>query len=389
MTMPRVTRTPWLRWFAAAVLLALAAAAGRAGAQVTLDARPSATAAPNAVLAQQSANPAQLPAIPAQPPTDPAQPPTATAPAGGAQPWSTGTDGLVPIPPLKSRVTDLTNTLGPGPTQALEAKLAAWEQRTGNQLVVLMVPTTKPEPIEAYSIRVAEAWKIGRKGQDNGALLLVAKDDRKLRIEVGYGFEGSLTDATSRRIIAETIAPLFRQDRYAQGIEAGADQIIAVVDKGEPLAARPAAKPAKGFGGGISFEMLLIFVFVVVPVLGGLLRRIFGKPLGSTVGAGIVGTAAWVLAASIPIAVLAGIVAFFVMLFFGGGGGGGFSRRGGGVWMPSGGGGWGGAAAAGDSPAVAVALAAAGRREDGDDAGKTHLAASFHRPGRRGTRFPE
>ena len=143
--------------------------------------------------------------------------------------------------------------------QALDAKLAAWEQKTGNQLVVLMVPTTQPEPIEAYSIRVAEAWKIGRKGQDNGVLLLVAKDDRKLRIEVGYGLEGVLTDVTSRRIIGDTIAPFLRQNQFAQGIDAGVDQIIAVVDKGEPLPAKPAAKP-QARGGGFSIEMLLIVV---------------------------------------------------------------------------------------------------------------------------------
>jgi uncharacterized protein len=258
--------------------------------------------------------------------------------------WEAGTDGLKPVPALKARVTDLTNTLSPAEAQALDGKLAAWEQQTGNQLAVLLVPTTQPEPIEAYSIRVADAWKIGRKGQDNGALLVVAKDDRKLRIEVGYGFEGSLTDATSRRIIAETIAPAFRQNRYAQGIDAGVDQIIDVVTKGEPLAARPPARSSRGSGGGIPLEMLFILVFVVVPVLGGILRRIFGKALGSTVGAGIVGTAAWIVAASLPIAVIAAIIAFFVMLFFGGGGGGsGLANRGGGVWIPSGGGGsWGG-----------------------------------------------
>ena len=241
-------------------------------------------------------------------------------------------------------VTDLTNTLSAGEAQALDAKLAAWEEKTGNQLAVLIVPTTQPEPIEAYSIRVADAWKIGRKGQDNGALLVVAKDDRKLRIEVGYGFEGSLTDATSRRIIAETIAPAFRQNRYAQGIGAGVDQIIAIVDKGEPMAARPPAKSSPRGFGGINLEMLFILVFVVVPVLGGILRRIFGKALGSTVGAGVVGAAAWIVAASLPIAVIAAIVAFIVMLFLGGGRRQRrIARRGGGVWIPSGGGGsWGG-----------------------------------------------
>ncbi len=187
----------------------------------------------------------------------------AVAPAQ-PQPWNSSTDGLAPIPPLRARVTDLTQTLSTADVQALDAKLAAWEQKTGNQLAVLLVPTTQPEPIEAYSIRVAEAWKIGRKGQDNGALLLLAKNDKKLRIEVGYGLEGVLTDVTSRRIIADTMAPLLRQNQFAQGIEAGVDQIIAVVDKGEPLAAKPAGKP-QSRGGGFPIEMMLIIVFVVVP----------------------------------------------------------------------------------------------------------------------------
>ena len=258
----------------------------------------------------------------------------------GAQGWEADSAGLMPIPTLRQRVTDLTTTLSTAEVQSLDAKLATWEQQTGNQLVVLMVPTTKPEPIEAYSIRVADAWKIGRKGQDNGALLLVAKDDRRLRIEVGYGFEGVLTDATSRRIISDTIAPFFRQNQYAQGINAGVDQIIAVITKGEPLAAKaPAKSPARG-SGGFPLEMLFIVLFVVVPILGGILRRIFGKALGSTVGAGIVGAAAWVVAGSLLIAGVAAVVAFVVMLFFAAGGG--LARRGGGVWLPTGGGGWGG-----------------------------------------------
>lgn len=257
---------------------------------------------------------------------------------GQGQPWETGTNGLMPIPPLKQRVTDLTGTLPPADAQALDTKLAAWETQTGNQLAVLIVPSTQPEPIEAYSIRVADAWKIGRKGQDNGALLVLAKNDKKVRIEVGYGFEGVLTDVTARRIIGDTMAPLFRQNQFAQGIDAGVDQIIAVVNKGEPLAAKPAAKP-QSRSGGFPFEMMLIIVFVVVPVLGGILRRIFGTALGSTVGAGIVGAGAWVIAGSLLIAGIAAVVALLVMLFAGAAGSG-LTRGSGGAWLPSGG--WGG-----------------------------------------------
>jgi uncharacterized protein len=257
---------------------------------------------------------------------------------GAVAAWEPTSEGLAPIPPLTGRVVDLTSTLSAPEVQALTAKLAAWEQKTGNQLAVLVVPSTQPEPIETYSIRVAEAWKIGRKGQDNGAILLVAKNDRKLRIEVGYGFEGSLTDATARRIIAETIAPQFRENRFAQGIEAGVDQIIAVVDKGEPLAARPAPK-ASSPGGGFSFEMLLVLVFLVVPIMGGILRRIFGRFVGSTVGAGIIGAGAWVVMGSLIVAGIAAVVTFFILLATGASGM--LSRRGGGVWIPTGGG-WGG-----------------------------------------------
>jgi len=258
--------------------------------------------------------------------------------AASAQNWETGSDGLAPIPPLKARVTDLTGTLSAAEQQSLEQKLAAWERDTANQLVVLVVPSTKPEPIEAYSIRVAEAWKIGRKGQDNGVVFLVAKDDRKMRLEVGYGLEGVLTDATSRRIIAEDVAPLFRQNQYAAGINAGVDRVIAVVGKGEPL---PAAAPAKAQRGAGGFDFnFLIFLLVIVPVIGGILSRVFGRVLGSTIGGGVVGTIAWFIAGSLVIGGIAAVIGFIVMLVFGGAGG---LGRGGGGWVPiPGGGSWGG-----------------------------------------------
>jgi len=267
--------------------------------------------------------------------------------------WETGTDGLLPIPPLSERVTDLTRTLTAADIASTSAKLADWENRTSNQLVVLMVPTTQPEPIEAYALRVAEQWKIGRKGQDNGALLLIAKNDRKMRIEVGYGLEGVLTDATSSRIIAETIAPAFREGRFAEGINAGVDRIIAVVGEGNPLPPAKSDRTSRS-GRGPSIESLLVFLFIVVPLVGGFLRRIFGRLLGSTLGGGLVATAAWIVAGSVAIAVLAGIVGFLVMIFLGTGlgiggrGGGGTGSRGGwgGGWS-GGGGGWSGGSSGG------------------------------------------
>ncbi len=258
------------------------------------------------------------------------------APCLRAQAWEAGTDGLLPLPPV-ARVTDLTKTLAPAEVAALETKLADWEARTSNQLVVLVVPTTQPEPIESYALRVAEKWKIGRKGQDNGALFLIAKNDRKMRIEVGYGLEGALPDVTASRIIREDVAPAFRDGRFAAGINTGVDRIIAVVGKGgEPLA--PKAEGVRNPLGGFSFESLLIILFIVVPVVGSVLRSIFGRLLGSTVGAGIVAAIAWFVAGSIVIAVIAAVVGFLVMIFLATGSGIG-GRRGG--WTSTGGG-WGG-----------------------------------------------
>ena len=260
--------------------------------------------------------------------------PHPSAAQGGG--WETGASGLLPIPPLTARVTDVTHTLSPAEQQALEAKLADWEARTTNQLAVLMVPTTQPEPIEAYSLRVAEAWKIGRKGNDNGVLFLIAKNDRKMRIEVGYGLEGTLTDVTSRRIIAENVAPLFREGKFAAGIDAGVDRIISVVAEGKPLPARQEQTRSKAAGGGFDLGTLFIILFVIVPVVGAVLRAIFGKLPGSMLGAGIIGAAAWFVVGSLVIAILAAIVAFVVMIFFAAGGG--FPGRGG----PMSSGGWGG-----------------------------------------------
>lgn len=243
--------------------------------------------------------------------------------------WQAGTDGLAPIPALSARVTDLTGTLSQGERAALEGKLAQWEQASGNQLAVLLVPSTLPEPIEAYAIRVADAWKMGRKGRDNGALLVVAKNDRKLRIEVGYGLEGSLTDATSRRIIAETIAPAFAQNQFGAGIGAGVDRIIEVVTKGEPLPEVRSQGGSRSPASGIPLDMWLILLLVGVPILGSILRGMFGRVGGSMVGAGLSGVVAWVIAHSIPIAIGAGILAWIILMFIGLGGGGGGIVRGG------------------------------------------------------------
>src|SRR6185369_8890070 len=140
----------------------------------------------------------------------------------------------VAVPPLKARVTDLTGTLSAQQQATLEQTLAAFEQRKGSQIAVLLVPTTQPESVEEYAVRVEEKWKLGRKGVDDGALLLIAKNDRKLRIEVGYGLEGVLNDATAKRIIADEITPRFKQGDFNGGITAGVERMMKVID-GEPL----------------------------------------------------------------------------------------------------------------------------------------------------------
>jgi uncharacterized protein len=253
--------------------------------------------------------------------------------SAAAAAWDTPKDGLRPVPSLSAQITDLTGTLSAAERQSLESKLHDWEARTGNQLVVLIVPTTAPEPIEEYSLRVAEAWKIGQKGKDNGAIFLIAKDDKRMRIEVGYGFEGVLTDVTSRRIIGETVAPYFKQGQFAAGINAGVDRIIAVVGAGEPLPDTPKrSAPRHSFDYGNLFIILL----VAVPIVGTILRSIFGNVGGSAIGAGLAGTVAWFIAGSLLIGGVAAVIAFIVIIFsiFGGGRGGG--------WIPGGGGGFGG-----------------------------------------------
>src|SRR3954462_2483843 len=153
--------------------------------------------------------------------------------------WGLRAPADVAVPPLSGRVVDQTGTLSSGDIASLTQTLKSLEQRKGSQVAVLIVPTTAPETIEQYSIRVAEAWKIGRKKIDDGALLVVAKNDRHLRIEVGYGLEGVLTDVTSKRIIDEDITPKFKSGDFAGGITAGIDRMIRLID-GEKL---PAPEP--------------------------------------------------------------------------------------------------------------------------------------------------
>jgi uncharacterized protein len=248
----------------------------------------------------------------------------------------------VAVPELTRRVTDLTATLSADQVAALENKLAAFEAERGSQIAVLLVPTTQPEEIEQFGIRVADAWKGGREKVDDGVILIVAKDDRKLRIEVGYGLEGAIPDAVAKRVIAETITPHFRAGDFYGGIDAGVTQLMRLIE-GEQL------PPSRSMDGGKSEDSFFIIVGGVVA--GWLLSVLMSRPAAGGVaalGSGVVG------------ALLIGLtpVLFFIAIFVfiavvggfrhGGGwtsGGGGFGR-GGGSWG-GGGGGFGGGGASG------------------------------------------
>jgi uncharacterized protein len=248
----------------------------------------------------------------------------------------------VPVPPLTGRVVDQTATLSADQAAALEQKLKDFEERKGSQVAVLIVPTTQPETIEQFSMRVVEQWKLGRKKVDDGALLLVAKDDRRLRIEVGYGLEGALNDATVRRIIDEVITPKFRAGDFAGGITDGVDRMLRVID-GEPLPAPTVRAPPFDLDAIAEYAPVII---IGALVLGSILKAIFGRLLGSALtGAGI-GAIAWLLVGAVSLAALAALIAFVFTLISdsllaGGGGGrsgGGFSTGGGGFGSGSGGG---------------------------------------------------
>ncbi|HLY53725.1 MAG TPA: YgcG family protein [Steroidobacteraceae bacterium] len=276
---------------------------------------------------------------------------------------------LQPVPKLAARVTDLTGTLTAGQQNALEQKLAAFEAAKGSQLAVLIVPTTEPEDVFQYSFRVADSWKLGRKEAggkrvDDGALLVIAKNDRKLFIQVGYGLEGVLTDAMCNRIISETLRPAFRQGNYYAGIDAALDQMIKLI-QGEPLAPPEEQWQAGRHGrvGGGVLPLILFAVFAGSVVL----RGIFGRTVGSLLTGAGAGLLTFVAGYAIALAALAAIGGFLVTLLgglsrgsgwssqprsggwggFGGGLGGGLGGGFGGGGFSGGGGGFGGGGAGG------------------------------------------
>jgi len=267
----------------------------------------------------------------------------------------------IPVPKLTAHVQDSTGTLTVPEREALEAKLTSFEREKGSQVAVLLVPSLDGEAIEDFAGRVTDQWKLGRKGVDDGVLFVIAKQERKMRIHTGRGVQGTLTDALSRRIIADVVAPRFRTGDFAGGIDAGADAIMKAIE-GEALPPPQAGtkRVARKVDTVSSYSDFLWMAFFGVPIVGMLLRGIFGRALGAGATSGLTAFAAWLVFGSVAFTVIAAILAFFFILFlgssaanrvgrggwsggmggggFGGGGGGGFSGGDGGGFSGGGGG---------------------------------------------------
>lgn len=285
---------------------------------------------------------------------------------------------LVPVPVLTDRVIDQTGTLSAAQRQALVDKLAQFEAKAGPQIVVLLVPTTQPEDIASFVQRVGEAWRIGRRDVGDGLLLVVAKDDRKLWIAPAKALEGAVPDLAARQIVRDVISPRFKQGDFAGGIDAGVDALIARI-QGEGLPAPETRDRGRIGTPGGSFDPveLLVFAFVALPVLAAVLRRVFGRALGTLASGAAGGGIAWVVTQSLLFAGIGGVIGLLFALFGGlgkamrglgssshhrsggfpstggwsgggwSGGGGGFSSGGGG-FSSGGGGDFGGGGAGGD-----------------------------------------
>lgn len=248
--------------------------------------------------------------------------------------WGHAQD-VQPVPALTGHVIDQTQTLSPAEQQALEQRLTGIEAQLGSQVVVLIVSTTQPEDIAAYAQRVGDTWKIGRKQVGDGLLLVVAKQDRRVRIEVAKALEGAIPDLAAKRIIDQAITPAFKAGQFAQGLNQGIDQIEARI-KGESLPLPTPASSKHDPRDALSWEQWLVFGMFAVPILGQILRAIFGRTGASAItgviGAGLV----WLLTSSLIMALIAWVFVFLLALAFGGSG----ARHGG--WGGPRSGGWGG-----------------------------------------------
>lgn len=282
---------------------------------------------------------------------------------GAAEAAAAAPGDPIPVPKLAAHVVDQTGTLTAPERDALEAKLAAFERARGSQVAVLIVPSIGTEPIEDFATRVTDEWQLGRKGVDDGVLFAIAKQERKIRIQTGRGVQGTLTDALSKRIIAEIVAPRFRNGDFAGGIDAGVDAIVKAIE-GEDLPLPEVRPSARKVGAVSSYSNFLVLAFFLVPVLGMVLRGIVGRFFGAGLTGGITGIAAALLLGSVGVGIIAAIFAFLFTIVggtglgrgirpgwgggFGGGGfGGGFGGGGGGGGFSGGGGSFDGGGASG------------------------------------------
>lgn len=276
---------------------------------------------------------------------------------------------VLPVPALSGRVIDQTTTLSEAQRLALDAKLAALEAETGSQVVVLLVPTTHPEDIAAYTQRVADTWKIGRRTVGDGVLIVSAQGDRRVRIEVAKTLEGAIPDLAAKRILGEQVTPAFKAGDFAGGLNQAVDKLAERI-RGEALPGPDAgaAGAGRGAGAGLDWETLAMVFFIGVPILGAVLTGMFGRKLGALVTGGAAGGVGWFLTTSALLAGLAGVIALVLVgvigvgaggggrrgrgrgvpIIWGGGGGGGFGGGGGGGFSSGGGGDFGGGGASGD-----------------------------------------
>ena len=223
---------------------------------------------------------------------------------------------LIPVPSLKSPVTDLTNTLDAKQRNTLEQLLYTFEKKNGSQVTVLLVPSTKPESIEQYGIRIADQWKLGRKGIADGVILIIAKDDHRIRIEVGRGLEGAIPDVIGKRIVKEIIAPHFLAGDFYTGIDRGINQIFKLIE-GEPLP--PPTRQQNDTSNDNKFPFLVGLILAIF--IGTILMKLMGRLLGASITGLVVGIIVWFIVGTLVAAIIAGIVAFIFSLGLRGSGG--------------------------------------------------------------------
>ncbi|ABM30987.1 TPM domain-containing protein [Paracidovorax citrulli] len=221
------------------------------------------------------------------------------------------------VPPLSAHLIDETGTLSAAERERLEARLAGIEQRQGTQIAVFMVASTAPEDIAAFANRVANTWKIGRRDVGDGVLVVVAKDDRRMRIEVAKALEGAIPDIAAARIIDGAMKPRFREGDFAGGIDAALGQLSARI-AGENLPAPTGTTQAARAERGVDWNDLAIFLFFGVMVGGPVVRRLFGNRAGGLLMGGAAGLIAFLFTTSVLLAVGAGAVALLYTWLFGG-----------------------------------------------------------------------